>query len=191
MPDSGTALVCHMGWTVEDFERAARKTKLEKPTLDACRDVLVHGRKAVEAGRAHDVLPPHISRAVRRLGEELDKLRLEDQEAARAHRVANGDITVGEVFYAAAREAAQSIKGAGWIIRDAAPGNTYEGAGVVKVGGYFVQDTGRVGVIHDMRQLVGEPELGKRLEIRYPAQAEEKAQVAEISPDRGTRERSR
>ncbi|OJW46237.1 MAG: hypothetical protein BGO63_03975 [Candidatus Accumulibacter sp. 66-26] len=180
-----------MRWTEEDFKAAAEGTQLKDRTLSACHDVLVKGVKAVDASAFHDVQPPHISRAIKRLGERLEEIRLVEQEAARSLRVSDAGVTVAEVFYKAAREAAQNLKGEGWIIREAVPGHVYEGTGVIKVGGYFVQDVGRVGVIHDMRNLESEPALSKRLEIRYSERVGEKARIQEIAPDRGTREIAR
>lgn len=180
-----------MVWTSEEFDAAAAGTKINKRTLDACRDVLVMGVKAVDAAQSHDVLPPHISRAKARLEERREELRIETLEKARTMRVLDGKMTVAELMHTAAREAAQNLKGAGWIIREPLPGQVYEGLGVIKLGGYFVQDVGRVGVIHDISALAAEPGLGKRLEIRYPQEQGEKAKVEEISPDRGTRQLER
>lgn len=180
-----------MKWTEEEFKAAAEGTQLKDRTLAACHDVLCNGVKAVVASSFHDVQPPHISRAIKRLEERREELRVAEEQAARSLRVSDAGVTVAEVFYKAAREAAQNLKGEGWIIRDAAPGQVYEGTGVIKVGGYFVQDVGRVGVIHELNKLESEPVLGKRLEIRYSEHLNEKACIHEITPDRGTRERAR
>lgn len=176
-------------WAEEEFERAANSTRLGEKTVAACRDVLVGKMTGAAAADKHGILPPHVSRGIKVLTERRDALRQRDRQTARALQAREAAASVSGLLKAAAMEAARSIKGVPWVIRDAVAGQTYEGAGVVKVGGFLVQDIGRVGVIHDLKNVALEPELGKRLEIVYPKEG--KAKVAEIPLDRGTRERGR
>ncbi len=188
-----------MKWEKIEFDRVANETRLGKSMIAACRDVLVDGTTGAEAAKKHDVLPPHISRSLKVLREKREELRMSDLETAKALRVmgvATKQLVVPEtgpdmssVLNAAAREAAQSIKGVGWVIREGAPGQSYEGSGVVKVGGFFVQDIGRIGIIHDLKNLDVEPVLGKRWEISYSSNG--KGSVKDIPIDRGTRENER
>lgn len=178
-----------MGWTEEEFKRVADHTRLEEKTVAACREVLVLGVSGVVAADKYEMLPPHVSRAIKKMRETREELRATDLANAKALELMNSADGVVSLLNAAAREAAQSIKGANWIIRDSVPGQTYEGAGVVKVGGFFVQDVGRVGILHDLKNLEQEPVLGKLFEISYPREG--KGSVKDISLERGTRQKDR
>lgn len=174
-----------MNWDIKEFERVANGTRLQNKMIAACRDVLVDGRSGAEASLAHGVQPPHVSRALKLLREKRNELRASHLE----HTWALNALELVDILKSAAKEAAQSIKGSGWIIRDAEAGKVYEGSGVVKAGGYFVQDLGRVGVIHDLKMLDTEPVLGKRLEITYGRDG--RGVTSEVPLDKGTREVSR
>lgn len=179
-----------MEWTEKEFKRVAVQTRLGEKTVAACHDVLVLGTTGAEAAERHGLRPPHVSRGLKVLGEKRTELRALDAKDVKALKLMEAVHGVTSLLNAAAREAAQSIKGEGWIIRESVPGDTYEGAGVVKVGGFFVQDIGRVGVLHSLQDLASEPMLGKRLEIVYP-RTEGKGVVNEIALGLGTRSKER
>lgn len=176
-------------WAEEEFDRVAQNTRQSANTIAACREVLVHGMTGVEAGQKHGVLPPHVSRGIKVLEERRKELRKWDQQNRKALQTMEVAASVTGLLKAAALEAARSIKGDGWIIREAIPGEIYEGSGVVKTGGYYVQDIGRVGVVHDLKNVDLDPELGKRVEITYSKSG--KGTVTEIPLNLGTREHSR
>lgn len=178
-----------MRWTEKEFDRTVEHSRLGEKMVAACRDVLTLGMTGVEAAQKHSVLPPHISRGLKALREKREELRAHDIENANALKAMDAVTDISSLLKAAAREAAQSIKGSGWIIRDSEPGQVYQGAGVVKAGGFFVQDIGRVGVVHDLKNLEIEPVLGKSLEITYPNEG--KGTVKDVPLERGRRETER
>jgi hypothetical protein len=177
-------------WTEKEFDSVIEHMpRLAENTVKACREVLVNGLTGAEASRITGVLPPHISRALAKLGVKREELHENLLNQAKSLKVMNNAASIDSILRVAAMEAARSIKGQDWIIRQAQPGQTYEGNGVVMTGGYFVQDVGRVGVLHHVHNLNVEPILGKRIEIQYSEQG--KGVLSEISMDKGTREKSR
>lgn len=145
-------------WTEDEFQRTALSTKLSERTLAACRDVLVDGLSGVEAGLRHQILPAQISRGLKGLRErraemsESVELMKDSSEAMKAYAIQE------------ARVAAPGFAG----VEDAEPGRQYEGPGVMKTPGYFVQRVGTSLVIHDLGKLQQSPNMNARLEIAYP-----------------------
>ena len=178
-----------MRWDEKEFDRVASATRLSVNMITACRDVLVNGMSGAEAARQHNFLPQPISRSLKGLRDVRAELRVTDREDAKAIGLIDVPSKRKNFLKTIAREAAQSIKGSEWIIRESKPGTAYEGTGVVKLGGYFVQDIGRLGILHDLKNLDIEPTIGKRLEINYALDG--KGVVSEVQLEKGTREKER
>lgn len=148
-------------WTKDEFHRVAAKTELSKRTLAACLDVLVNGMTGGEAAALHDMKAPQISRGLGTLRERQQELKAEAELL-----MGEGELLKSK-NKAYVSQLAKNIVGDGLTISDAEPGKVYEGRAIVDEHGLVVQQVGRVGVVHDHRNLESIPVLGSMLTIAY------------------------
>lgn len=172
-------------WTEEEFQRIAGTTKLSARTLLGCHDVLVDGMAGVDVAALHGLFPAQISRGIAGLREkqakleEIEQVKLQAKEAEKSFAVEAARVAVGK-----------NLK-----VEDAEPGWSYEGAGIVQVGGFLVQKVGRIGVVHDLGKLQLVPKMNVSVTIEYPHDgklavvSEVKVQAERSGVDRRSTER--
>jgi hypothetical protein len=164
-------------WSETEFQRIAAGTKLSERTLEACHDVLVDGVPGADVARKRNLLHAHISRSI-------NSLRGKQMEMVDSATALVSDTTV--LFKFAVLQMAKQTVGAGFDVRDASPGHTYEGPVVVNSHGFLVQRIGPTGVLHDIGALERLPSANSVLRITYPYDGVGKASVSEVLPVQAT-----
>ena len=149
-------------WTKSEFDHVASTTRLSDRTLDACRDVLVHGLSGVDAAEKNNILPAQISRGVSTLRERYIEYVAALEKQQKAKDTLRAAVKSSVIKYA------RDLAGEKLVVRDAAMGSEYEGEVLVKEEGFLVQKTGRSAVIHDLGNLVRVPNVGSYIVIAYP-----------------------
>lgn len=157
-------------WTEAEFQRVAIRTRLSDRTLAACKEVLVDGISGIDAAAKHKTFPAQISRAIGVLREKQAGM-LESAQALQSGE---------ELLKLTAAQVAKNILGHDLFVKDAVPGQTYEGPVIVNTHGFAVQKVGRSGVLHDLGKLLNAPPINVSLSIAYPARGG-KAVVTEKS----------
>lgn len=155
-------------WTDDEFERVASTTRISARTLEACRDVLVHGIPGTEVASKHQMFQAQISRALTTLREarfgQVDQILMDNPSLARHMAV----------------EIAKGVLGPAVSVSPAEPGKSYAGKVVVSTVGYVVQKVGRSAVLHDKSALAVVPEQGAAVEISYGPDKTGAASVNEV-----------
>lgn len=147
-------------WTEEKFTQVAVRTKLSTRTLSACKDVLVNGLSGVEAAEKVKMLPTQVSRGL----SALRALQPEVVNLSKAKQLEEAQLVLKSSVVRSARR----IAGENLTVQDPQPGCVYEGVGIVKENGFFVQRIGHIGVIHDVGLLTKVPDVAAHMVIKYP-----------------------
>jgi hypothetical protein len=148
-------------WTEFEFQRVALGTRLSDKTLEACRDVLIEGMSGVEVATKHKLFPAQISRSIGTLRDKQREMLVSAD--ALMEGVARMKYTVEQL--------AKDAMGSKFNVTEAEPGKSYEGPILTGAHGFFVQQVGRSGILHDSGRLDKIPPHGLLLVIKYPANA--------------------
>ena len=161
-------------WTDVEFQRIAMSTRLSERSIIACRAVLVDGMTGSEAAKEYKMFPAHISRTLATL-----KARQEEMVESATHLTTDTEALLKFTVL----QIAKAMKGEGFIVQDASPGNIYDGPILLSSHGFVVQQVGRTGVRHDLGVLESVPQLNKRHLITYPSgDGPVRATVTEVNP---------
>lgn len=146
-------------WSDEEFQRVALSTKMAKRTLDACKEVLVNGRDGKDVADEKGMLPGQISRGIKLLRET----QVEMVESVKKMRRST------ESLRSYAIDSARALVRGNWGVKDAEPGNRYEGVCIMQTPGFMVQQVDRDLVVHDLGKIDTALVMMKELAIDYPA----------------------
>jgi len=144
-------------WTKSEFQLVSKKTRLSSRTLAACEEVLIDGVAGIDAAAKHQIFPSSLSRALGVLNDKREALQNSILKQSSNENILR--MTVGEM--------AKNLLGEDLPIKEAVSGQAYEGPVIVNAHGYVVQKVGRIGVIHDLRNLSGIPPRSIGLSISY------------------------
>lgn len=160
-------------WTDVEFQRVAMSTRLSERSISACRAVLVDGMSGADAAKEYKFFHAQISRSLATL-----KSRQESMVESATHLITDKEA----LLKFAVLQIAKTMKGEGFTVQDALPGNTYDGPILFSSHGFVVQQVGRTGVLHDLGVLDAIPQLNKRHLITYPGgDGPVRASVSEIN----------
>ncbi len=149
-------------WTEDEFQRVAVASKMSKRTLDACQRVLVGGEDGKGVATELGIFPQQISRAVNTLIER------HEEQVASINKMRESVESLKEY----AVEQARLLVRGDWAVKDAVPGERYEGQVIMRTPGFVVQKVVRDLVVHDLGRLQDVPDMTKPMAIDYPADGE-------------------
>jgi hypothetical protein len=145
-------------WTPDEFQRVAVTTRINARTLDACRDVLVHGATTNAASAAHKMFASQVSRALTTLREKHEA----------SLEVATVRDKAAEMQEYLATEVGRAMFGRSFQSSRAEPGRVYEGPVVAQTDAFLIQKVGLHGVLHDLAKMTTLPALNADVAISYP-----------------------
>lgn len=147
-------------WTPEEFLMVAEQTNCAPNTLEACRQVLVEGKKSIDVAKDMGMLPSHISRA-------LSSLRHQNEINKVAEMGPSFEKALGKFISAAETDkklavsrARETLKSDDLEVKDAVRGEVYIGKPLFRTGMHVVQSLGMgKAVIHELAELERVPNM--------------------------------